>query len=1152
MLPSLRGLTHFWRANLAVALGAAVASTVLTGALLAGDSVRGSLIDLTLDRLGGIDAALVSEGFFREDLGKSFPSPARTAPLIVARASAVHGSSARRASRIAVYGVDARFTRLHGEEGGLPELGRETSGIFPPVVINRSLASEIGAKAGDDLLLSFEQPGEIPRETLLGDKDAEDALVTSRFTVARVIPDRGLGGFSLAAHQSRTRNAFISLAGLQKILEREGRVNALLASGETPDLRRALRLEDLGLRLVRGQGHVSLESEGFFLNPAAVKAAGCGGCGDGGRSSVLPSETSPPDPLSSEAGEGESGRSGVAEKGAIPARTAMNRPPSPAPLERGSGGEVSKGMPPHPSPNPLQVFTYLATAMRANGRLLPYSMVAGLSVGDLAPPDGQILLNQWAAEDLGARVGDAVELSYLVMAPGGGLREERTVLRLAGIVAMTGLGADRSLTPTFPGIEEAADMAAWDPPFPVDLSRVRPQDEDYWDEYGPAPKAFVSLATARRLWSTRFGNLTALRFEGSPAELGRIEETLRQELPVQVDLAAFGLVFQPVKQQGLAAAQGSTDFAGLFLAFSFFLIISAVLLSGLLFSLAVERRAAELGMLLAVGYPVRAVRRRLLAEGTILAGAGALLGLGGALGYAWLLMAGLRSWWLPAVGTPELYLHLEPSSLAIGWIASVIAVLIAIVWTVRRLARVPPPALLAGSTVTPGPAKRGNLARPLALAGGAIALVLILYMALTGGTSSPALAFGVGASILVSGLAAISLWLRRPRPTRRLTLLGMAARNGAASPGRSLLSVTLVAAACFVLVTVAANRRSEAETDTGAGGFPLYAESAVPLAADPNRPDGRLTLGLEENAALPGVSILSLRVVPGDDASCLNLYRPERPRLLGVPSGTLTNRFRFKRGLKAANPWSLLDRDLGPGVIPAIADENSATWILKVKLGEDLVMTDESGAPVRLRLVALLDHSFFQSEVLVSEKNLLRHFPRRAGRSFFLIDAPRQRAGQISQALEEGLARYGFDVSTTAERLASYQAVEATYLQTFGALGGFGLLLGTLGLGIALLRGVIERRGELAALRAFGFRRRRIAWMVTAENGFLLVLGIALGTVAGLLAVAPRLFEGGGVIPWTPLLWTLLAVLILGFASSLASVWTALQAPLLPVLKEER
>lgn len=1066
----LRGLTHFWRANLAVALGAAVASTVLTGALLAGDSVRGSLTELALNRLGGIDAVLISQGFFRGRLAKDLGF--NVAPVIVARGSAVHGTSSQRASGVAVYGVEETFTRLHGQGEDLKEL-EMASGLFPPVTLNESLAKEIGAQEGDELLLSFELPGEIPRETLLGDKDADDVLVTRRFAVARVIPDRGLGGFGLAPHQARPRNAFLSLTVLQEVLGQERKVNALFASGAIPDPRNAVQLEDLGLRIARGPEHVSLESEGFFLNDAAVE---------------------------------------VAEK-------------------------LGK---------PRRAFTYLATSLRTGGKLLPYSMVTGLSSFPVA--DGQILLNRWAADDLGARPGDSIELRYLVMAPGGGLTEKSAVLRMAGVVPMNGLGADRTLTPTFPGIEEAEDIAAWDPPFPVDLSKIRPKDEEYWDAYGPAPKAFVSLGTARRLWSTRFGDLTALRFERAG-----VEPALRREITAKADLAPFGLVFHPLKRKGLEAAQGSTDFAGLFLAFSFFLILSAVLLAGLLFSLAVERRAGELGMLLALGYPVRAVRRRLLAEGAVLAGAGALLGLAGAIGYAWLLMAGLRTWWLPAVGTPDLYLHVEPSSLIVGWAVSVLAVLAAIFWTVRRLARIPAPALLAGRTTPPGPAKPGRLARPLAIGGAVLAVALALTMALSGETSSPALAFGAGAALLVSGLSAVSLWLRRPSPARRLTLLGMAARNGAASPGRSLLSVALVAAACFVLVTVAANRRSEDAAPEGAGGFPLYAESSVPLAADPNTAEGRIALGLPEDETLMGVPILPLRLVPGDDASCLNLFRPERPRLLGVSPQALADRFHFLRAVEETpNPWSLLDRDFGPGVIPVIADEASATWILKLRLGEDLEMTDEAGDPVRLRLVALLGHSLFQSELLASEKNLLRHFPRAAGRSFFLIDAPRERAPQVSQALEEGLGRYGFDVAATADRIAAYGAVEATYLQTFGALGGFGLLLGTLGLGIALLRGVIERRGELAALRAFGYRRRRLVWMITAENGFLLLLGVALGTAAGLLAVAPRLAEGGDTIPWTPLLSTLLAVLALGFASSLAAVWSALQAPLLPVLKEER
>jgi putative ABC transport system permease protein len=1092
---ALRGLTHFWRAGLAVALGAAVASTVLTGALLTGDSLQGSLRDLTLERLGGIDLALASEHFFREDLTTDLVrrgAMAEAAPVVVLQGTAAHGASGATAAGVAIYGVDGRFARVHGTN--LPELaGGSSESLFPPLILNEPLRRELGVQPGEDVLLTFGRPGEIPNETLLGDRETDDVLASRRFTVARVLPDRGLGLFGLAAHQTEPRTAFVPLAELQQAAERPGEVNAILAAGPAaaPDLRPSLRLEDLGLRLVRGDRHVSLESEEFFLDRAAVEASKAVGRTLGAAST--------------------------------------------------------------------EVFTYLATGVRIHGRLLPYSMVAGLSDG-LEVADGEILLNRIAADDLQARPGDPVEMSYLVMAPGGGLIERKTTLRLRGVLEMTGLGADRTLTPSFPGIENAEDIAAWDPPFPVDLAVIRPQDEQYWDDYGAAPKAFVSLATARRLWATRFGETTAVRFhDGDPA---RIEEALRRELPRKMPLEPFGMAFRPVKREGLAAAEGSTDFSGLFLAFSFFLILSALLLVGLLFALSVERRAGEVGLLLAVGYPVRSVRRGLLAEGAVLAGAGALLGLLGALGYAGLLMAGLRTWWRPAVGTPHLALHATPASLALGWAISVAAVLFAIAWTVRRLSKLAPPALLAGSTAAAAPGRPGRRARWVAMGTAAAAAALLLAAGLSSEPSAPALWLGLGACLLACGLSLASLWLRRPRPARHLTLAGMAARNGAANPGRSLLSAALVACACFVLVTVAANRRDvRDDVREGAGGFPLLAESAVPLVQDPGSPEGRLDLGLleEDEAALRDVSILSLRAVPGDDVSCLNLYRPTRPRLLGVPPeiarGSRHGRFRVGRTLEATDePWSLLERDLGPDVIPAAADANSATWILKLGLGDELTVEDESGRPVRLRLVALLERSLFQSELLVSEAQLLRHFPTQARRSVFLIDAPPERVSGVTQLLEEGLGRYGFDVSPTAERLAAFHAVEDTYLSTFQALGGFGLLLGTLGLGVALQRSLIERRGELATLRAFGFRRRRIAWMVVAENGFLLLLGLAVGTLSGLLAVAPHLARGGGAgrLPWAPLSATLLTVVAVGLVSCTAAVWAALQAPLLPVLKEER
>lgn len=1091
MRRALRSLTFFWKPGLTVALGAAVAATVLTGPLVTGTSVRGSLRDLTLERLGGIDLVLVSEHFFREDLAADLVrrrTAAAVAPVVVLAGTAVHGSSGARAANVAIYGVDARFARLYGTS--LPELaGAEGSeALFPAMVINEPLRRELGVQSGEDVLLSFERPGEIPRETLLGEKEADDALASRRFTVRRVLPDRGLGRFGLTAHQAQPLAAFVPLARLQEAVERQGEVNALLAApaagAETIDLRGTVRLEDLGLRVVRSDRHMSLESESYFLDPAAVEAAETQGRTLGAAST--------------------------------------------------------------------QIFTYLATGFRINGRLLPYSMVAGLSeIEGRAVQEGEILLNRWAADDLQARPGDSVEMSYLVMGPGGGLIERKTTLRLGSVVEMTGLGADRTLTPSFPGIENAEDMAAWDPPFPVDLDVIRPQDETYWDEHGAAPKAFVSLATARRLWATRFGDATAVRFQG--ADLARIESTLRRELPQRVPLAPFGMVFQPTKSQGLAAAEGPTDFAGLFLAFSFFLILSAVLLAGLLFSLAVERRAGELGLLLAVGHPLRAVRRQLLTEGALLAGIGSLLGLAGAIGYAWLLLAGLRTWWLPAVGTSALALHVSPATLAAGWVASVLAVLLAVAWTIRRLSRLSPPTLLAGQTAPAGPGKPRRLARWLA-PGGALAAAAMLLFAPA--ASSPALWFGIGASLLLAGLSLASLWLRRPRPARRLTLLGMAARNGAASPGRSLLAVALVACACFVLVTVAANRRNvEDDVREGAGGFPLFAQSSVPLALDPGAPEGRLGLGLSDvdEAELQGATLLSFHTVPGDDVSCLNLYRPTRPRLLGASPALARRGFRFQKTLEPTEqPWSLLEKDLGPDVIPAIGDAASTTWILKLGLGDDLVLDNESGRPVRLRLVGTLERSLFQSEMLISQANLLRHFPSQARRSFFLIDAPPDRRAAVTQTLEEGLGRYGFDVSSTAERLASFHAVEDTYLSTFQALGGFGLLLGTLGLGIALLRSLIERRGELATLRAFGFRRNRIAWIVIAENGFLLLLGVAIGTISGLLAVAPHLGTGSKHVPWAPLSATILAVVALGLLSCTAAVWSVLKAPLLATLKEER
>src|SRR5207245_2728021 len=132
---------------------------------------------------------------------------------------------------------------------------------------------------------------------------------------------------------------------------------------------------------------------------------------------------------------------------------------------------------------------------------------------------------------------------------------------------------------------------------------------------------------------------------------------------------------------------------------------------------------------------------------------------------------------------------------------------------------------------------------------------------------------------------------------------------------------------------------------------------------------------------------------------------------------------------------------------------------------------------------------------------------------FFLIEAPAAQTTAVREFLETGLANQGFVVTPTAQRLESYLAVENTYLSTFQALGGLGLLLGALGLAIVLLRTAWERRGELALLRALGYRQTALGWLMLAENGFLLVLGLGVGALSALLAVAPHLIAGSGAVP---------------------------------------
>src|SRR5262249_44836581 len=151
-----------------------------------------------------------------------------------------------------------------------------------------------------------------------------------------------------------------------------------------------------------------------------------------------------------------------------------------------------------------------------------------------------------------------------------------------------------------------------------------------------------------------------------------------------------GLVFDPVRERALRASAGSTDFGGLFLGFSGFLIVAALLLVGLLFRLNLDRRASEIGLLEATGFRQSVVRRLLLAEGANLATVGGLLGTGLAVLYARLLLDLLRALWPAGVDLSFLRPHVEMTSLAIGFGVILLMSVLTVLWAVFGLRKVPP------------------------------------------------------------------------------------------------------------------------------------------------------------------------------------------------------------------------------------------------------------------------------------------------------------------------------------------------------------------------------------------------------------------------------------------------------------------------------
>ena len=420
--------------------------------------------------------------------------------------------------------------------------------------------------------------------------------------------------------------------------------------------------------------------------------------------------------------------------------------------------------------------------------------------------------------------------------------------------------------------------------------------------------------------------------------------------------------------------------------------------------------------------------------------------------------------------------------------------------------------------------------------------------------------FGGGALFLICGITAAATWFRRlalKAAADRLTWTSLGVRGCARQRNRSVAVVALLACGSFLIVAVEAYKLDatshQAQRSSGTGGFALFGESSLPIVQDLNTKAGRQFFGLEDSN-LRGVSVVPLRVHDGDDASCLNLNRAQTPRLLGVKPEELQSRKAFTFTAladpsDAAQPWLALAKTNGE--IPAIADEATITWALHKKLGDTVAYTDERGQSFQVRLVGSVANSILQGSLIIAEPAFIRHFPGEAGYRMFLIDGPPSDETALAASLSRALRDRGLELASASARLNAFNAVQNTYLTIFQVIGGLGLLLGSAGLGVVVLRNVLERRGELALLEAVGFRPRALRWLVLCEHAALQCLGLLAGLAAAFLAVLPVLLSPGIQISFRSLSMTLGLVFLSGLFWTWAAARLALRGELLAALRNE-
>jgi ABC-type lipoprotein release transport system permease subunit len=1186
---AVRNLKGFTKMNLALLSATCVSTIVITGSLIAGDSLRESITNAAYDNLSEVDEIITSDKLFNDSIANRLAGDEaltekvdHISPLIHMRGIAENPSTGTRTRTAYIIGFDQAFLDFgdmistDGNELGFTLDANE-------VYLNENLADEIGLRKGDRVNISFLNLDQLLEAIFLGDLDKTN--IKAQFEVKEIIKSESLGRFQLNANRNPPQNIYVPLESLQNILGTQDKVNMILISNEGDEreggeicdevsrilenaLDDVIGYRDVGFQIFQNieKGYVKLEAGDVFFSYDYYELLG--------------------------------------NAQDIPALDASS-----------------------------PILTYFWNSLSLDNRSVPYSTVTAFDAdldgefglfrenvtlfgikGELA--ENEIIINNWTAERLQAGVGNELSMNYSIMDEFYNIRYLTKNFTVRYIVDMVGKANDSMLMPVFPGIEGKGTILDWDPLFPFDLSTITDDDEKYWEEYGGTPKAFISLETGVELWKTDIGNITQVRLlPKEDSNLSALTEQVENVLNGYIGMSHASLQVKTVKLDALQSAEGTELFTEMFLAFSAACIIASALLIMLLITLRVEARMTEIGTLRAIGFKRGAINNIFLIEGTILSIIGGFLGVLFGFLFGVFLINGMNTFWSSIVEGSPVRFFSTPDSLVIGFCAGIIISIFTMMFALHHEGKRTVISAMKRLTVK-REKKKGKLLPLLLLILGFMILIspILSGVEILGEIGLMALGFGpliiifsirglisaiqgkridnlAGLAIVVytlflmyyfvdsvpilelfflSGFMLLCGFLlmfyhslmkgekllkdeeTMAIPGSKRWLFELAIKNAARRPTRTVFTVILFSLTLFVLVSLTINLQGaiinvDKAVEESGGGFQIMGESTNPVFANLADEGSRASSNIH-SSVFNELQIEQFKTKGDVGGTCSNLNRAASPRIIGAnESFFYDNTFVFASHSEVKdedNPWILLEEIKENGDIPAIGDYNTIVWILGLDLGSTISVLDESGESVNIKIVGIIGNSIFQGSLIIWDENFNALYPASNGYQLFLFRSQEDDIKPQINELESALARFGFDAFSVESLVIENILIENTYISIFQVTLMFGLIIGTLGFGIVASRNALERRREIGILRAIGFSKGKILRVLLFENSYVILCGMVIGSLSGIIASSVYLIKMHLEVTSWPWLYVLVILAV--------SFGIAISSALIPILKSSK